>query len=65
MNLIEKYLGEDKQEKVVNDMKKKGWKIVMWDSDFVGMVNIKTGDPAEVYPNGNVKYPKRIYPKTK
>lgn len=70
MNLINKYLGEGKkyigipdnpkQEKTVDDMKKKGWKIVMWDADFVGMVD-KKGNPAEVYPDGKIKYPKRNY----
>lgn len=47
-----------KQKKKVNDMKKQGWKIVTWESDFVGMVD-KKRNPAEVYPDGSVKYPKK------
>lgn len=47
-----------KQHKSVEDMKKKGFTIVMWDVDFVGMVD-KKGNPAEVYPDGKVKYPKK------
>lgn len=47
-----------KQNKSVEDMKKKGFTIVMWDVDLVGMVD-KKGNPAEVYPDGKVKYPKK------
>lgn len=59
---IDEYLNRElhhpKQKKKVSEMQKKGWKIVMWDSDFVGMVD-KNKNPAEVYPDGTVKYPKK------
>lgn len=45
-------------------MKKKGFIIAMWDADFVGMGD-KKGNPAEVYPDGTVKYPKKISKKEK
>jgi hypothetical protein len=68
--LIEKYLGEGtagslypeikknpKQAKKVDQMLKKGWTIVMWDFDFVGMTTQDGKKFAEVYPDGKVKYP--------
>jgi len=70
MDLVEKYLGEGfhydqaisapppKQQKAIQDMKKKGFKIVIWEKEYVAMMD-KKGNPAEVYPDGTVKYPKK------
>jgi hypothetical protein len=46
-------------KKAVEELKKKGFKIVMWDADFIGMMD-KKKNPAEVYPDGTIKYPKRL-----
>ena len=72
MNLIDKYLGEGwnyhadqaistpppKQQKAIDDLKKKGFKIVIWEKEYVAMMD-KKGTPAEVYPDGKIKYPKK------
>lgn len=47
-----------KQQKAVDDMKKKGFDIVIWEVEYVAMMD-KKGNPAEVYPDGTVKYPKK------
>lgn len=48
----------EKQKKAVEDMKKKGFKIVIWEVEYVAMMDRK-GNPAEVYPDGTIKYPKK------
>ena len=46
-----------KQQKSVNDLKKKGWYVVTWEIDeFVSMMD-KKGNLAEIYKNGNIEYP--------
>jgi hypothetical protein len=57
--MAKRYL-KTRQDNAVERMKARGWTIVMWDADFVGMVN-ENGAPAEVYPNGTIKYPERRY----
>jgi hypothetical protein len=47
-----------KQKKAVEDMVKKGFNIVIWEVEYVAMMD-KKGNPAEVYPDGTVKYPKK------
>jgi hypothetical protein len=46
------------QNDKVKDMEADGYHIVIWEKEFVAMMN-DNGDPAEVYPDGTVKYPKR------
>lgn len=67
MDLVEKYLDEGgpkrsippmEQQKAVDDLKKKGFHIVIWEKEYVAMMD-KKGNPAEVYPDGKVKYPKK------
>jgi hypothetical protein len=43
------------QKKSVKELEKMGFKIVMWDADFVGMMD-KRKTPVEVYPDGTIKY---------
>lgn len=46
-----------KQQKAVNDLKKKGWYVVTWEIDeFVSMMD-KKGNLAEIYKDGNIEYP--------
>ena len=46
------------QQNAVNDMECKGFHIVIWEHDMVCMMDDK-GNPAEVYINGKVLYPKK------
>ncbi len=60
---IDKYLNEQKnvkQEKKVKELESKGYRIVIREVEFVAMMD-KKGSPAEVYPDGTVKYPKKRY----
>ena len=47
-----------KQQKAIQQMKSKGFSIVIWEKEYVAMMD-KKGNPAEVYPDGTVKYPKK------
>lgn len=55
---IDKNLSTEEQMKKVIEMEKKGYKIVIWEPNFVAMMD-KKNNPAEVYKNGKVKYPKK------
>ena len=47
-----------KQQKAVDNLKKKGFYVAIWEVDYVAMMD-KKGNPAEVYLDGTIKYPKK------
>lgn len=51
--------GLEKQKKLVHEMKKNGFELVIWEHDKVCMVDTITSKPVEVMNDGSVNYPKK------